>query len=140
MYIYKKETHFFTVQKLAQYSLISVAVSFRLVVFRKLSIHQPTSRKPWEERQMETEKDRRTQKNRDIKTEMLQPLLIQRAGALMNKCEIQVTITTRTIICDALCWSLMSHSGCVGLLFYSHGKGTWSVYLQYAQIISETKT
>lgn len=71
------------------------------------------------------EKDRQTegQSSRDIEIEMLQSLLIQQAGALMAKCEIQVTIHTGTIVCDALCWYLMSHSGYVGPLFCSHGMG-----------------
>lgn len=73
--------------------------------------------------------------------EMLQSLLIQRTGALMAKCEIQVTIHTGAIVCDALCWCLMNHSGYVGLLFCSHGKGIYEVFnLEWAQMTTETKT
>lgn len=129
--IKKKETpfFFFTVQKLAQYSLTSVAMFSRLVVVRKPQIHRPTSRKPWEWEREREKRDRKTDResNRDIEIEMLQSLLILWAGALMAKCEIQVTIHTGTIVCDALCWYLMSHSDYVGPLFCSHGKGIWSV-------------
>lgn len=58
-----------------------------------------------------------------MEKEMLQSLLIQQTAALMAKCEIQVTIHTGAIVCDALCWCLMSHSEYVGPLFGSHGKG-----------------
>lgn len=55
----KRNPLFFTVQKLAQYSLTSVAVSFRLVAFSKPSIDRPMSRKPWEKKK--TNGDRETE-------------------------------------------------------------------------------
>lgn len=82
---------------------------------------QKTLRREREDRRRDRKTD--SESNRHIEIETLQSLLIQRAGALMAKCEIQVTIHTGTIVCDALCWRLMSHSGYVGPLFCSHGKG-----------------
>lgn len=104
-----------------------------LLFSESLSIHRPTSRKPWREKkckgQTDRQADRQTDRksNRDMEIEMLQSLLIQQAGALMAECEIQVTIHTGTIVCDAFCWWLMSHSGYVGPLFCSYGEGIWSV-------------
>lgn len=71
--IKKKETpFFFTVQKLAQYSLTSVAMFSRLVVVRKPQIHRPTSRKPWEwerereERQKDRQREQQRHRNRNV--------------------------------------------------------------------------
>lgn len=119
----KERNTFFAVQKLAQYSLTSSVRSSGLLVVRKPETHRPMSRKPWET----DREDRQTWSDIDRDREMLQSLLIQRAGDLMAKCEIQVTIHTGPIICDALCWCLMSHSGYAEPLIRFHGKGTWSV-------------
>lgn len=81
------------------------------------------------------------QSNADGETETLQSLLIQRAGDLMAKCEIQVTIHTGTSLCDALRWCLLNHSGCVGPLFCSHSEGYMRCRdLKHAQITAATQT
>lgn len=76
-----------------------------------------------------------------MEIETLQSLLIRPTGASMAKCEIQVTIHTGAIVCDALCWCLMSHSGYVGPLFCSRREGDVKcLILKCAQLMTETNT
>lgn len=107
---------FFTVQKIG-----TVFFNQRCRVLWTGCQQEASVSQTYEQKTLREETERQT--GRDIEIEMLQSLLIQRAGALMAKCEIQVTIHTGTIVCDALCWCLMSHSGYVGPLFCSRGKG-----------------
>lgn len=111
---YKKKKHFFF-----------YSTKIGTVFFNQCRCVLQTGSQTYEQKTLrdKTDRGRDRKTDRDIEIEMLQSLLIQRAGALMAKCEIQVTIHTGTIICDALCWCLMSHSGYVGLLFCSHSKG-----------------